>query len=398
MTKKLYDSLEDALTDLESGRKLDTILADNPELKTEFSDILDSPQMTRAEVGKDIPAEVLARSRTFILSRAMQLRQNSQPGSRFFRRSQRLTIALILAFVILLSGGGLAAGSAQALPGDQLYPVKRVAENLRLNIAVTLKDHQAVEDRYQTRRINEVEQLLSMRRSAFVQFHGRVNKRDGERWDIGGIDVRQNSQTILIGNILPGVVVEVEGLTIPEGWVQAAEIHLQTLGFVGYVESISPEVWQIGGRAVQITPKTKIDPGIQIGDWVVVSAFSDDFGNLSAHLIDNSNLPTPTIEPPTPTATLTTQLDTTEEPEDAHKTEGTDHDLDRDRTDDPKGEIEGGDSSTEENEVEHEDQSNSEDDHTRDSNDEDEKEEEGKDEDEKDEEENEKDEEDHEKD
>ncbi len=374
MNKRLYDSLEDVLTDLDSGRKLDSILADNPELETDLGTILDTLQAAKQKVEQDIPAEVLNRSRTRILSHALQLRQISQTDSYFFRRTRRLAVALILALVILLSGGGLAVGSAKALPGDQLYPVKRAAENLRLNLAVTLKDHQAVEDRYQARRINEVEQLLSLGRSAFVQFNGQVNNRDGERWDISGIDVHQNTQTILIGNILPGVVVEVEGLTVPEGWVQAAEIHLQIFGFVGYVESISPEAWQIAGRTVLITPQTKIDSRIQIGDWVVVSVLSDDFGNLAARLIDNSNLPTPTPGQPLQKATPFVTPDSIKDVGEKDEMEIRKSDPNYESTDKPQEKIE--DSSSEERETETEDQHHSEENHTEDSHGEDEKEEE----------------------
>jgi len=352
MNKDLYNALEDALTSLESGSELNPILADHPELELEFGDVFETLLNSRQEVNQEIPVEILNRSRTRLLSRAMQLRQTPQPRSMRVRRTHRLAIAVIITLVILLSGGGLAVESAQALPGDQLYPVKRAAENIRLSLAVTLEDHRAVEDRYQARRINEVEQIFALGRSVFVQFYGPVNSQDGDSWDIGGIDVHQNPETILIGDILPGVEVEVEGLTIPEGWVQASEIHLQSLGFVGYVESISPEAWQISGRTVLIASQTQINPQIQIGDWVVVSAQSDDFGNLTAQLIDISDLPTPTPRPPALTPTLITTPDSDDEPAE---------ELDGDRSDELHNGIGDDDSSIEDHEDVQEDQSKSED-------------------------------------
>jgi hypothetical protein len=364
MNKNLYDTFEDALTELESGRKLDIILEENPELAGKFGGILEILEGSYRSAQEGIPTEVLNRSRTRILTRAMQLRQTSQ--SAFLRgrpTTYRLAIALVVALFILLSGSGIAVGSAGALPGDQLYPVKRAAENIRLSFTSSLEDHQAVEDRYQARRIDEVRQLLSLGRSELVQFHGRVNSREPERWEIGGIDVRQNSQTILIGDILPGMFVEVEGMTIPAGWVQASEIHLQALGFVGYVESISADIWRISGRSVLINSQTRLDPSIKVGDWVVVSAISDDFGNLTARLIEVSNLPTPIPNH--------TQLIKPGEVEESGDLSKMDEEGGLDDMGEPQEEIKEGDSSDPDHKDDHENQSGSEDDKPEDSHEED---------------------------
>jgi hypothetical protein len=381
MNEKLYNALEDGLTELESGVELEDLLAANPELEADLSHLLETAQIASREASREIAPEVINRSRTRVLSQGIQLQQRNRTGLGFLRRTHRLAIALVTAFVILLSGGGLAAGSAQALPGDQLYPVKRAAENLRLSLAVTLKDHQAVEDRYQARRVDEVEQLLRLGRSAFVEFHGRVNSRDGERWDIGGIKVRQNPQTILIGQIFHGLSVEVEGVTLPEGWVLASEIHLQTFGFIGYVESISPDVWQIAGRTVQITDQTRSDPGIQVGDWVVVSVLSDDFGNLSALIIDISTLPTPTSETPALKLTLTAVPEQVEEPGDGDEIGKTEADMEPEGSDDSEQDSEHDDSDGEDKGDGKDGESESDDDNSEDSHDEeDESEEEEEDE------------------
>ena len=245
----------------------------------------------------------------------MQLRQEPQSHWWIFRRVPRFVYTLVLTLIFLISFSGLSIASAQALPGDQFYPFKRGAENIRLSLSVSPESHRAVEDLYQTRRIREVERLLASARTSFVAFYGKLNSQEASRWNIGGIDVRLTSDTIVIGDIPLGAVVEVEGMTLAEGWVQASEIHLQTFGFVGYVENISPDLWQIGGRTVQITQDSRIGSGIRVGDWVIASVRSDDFGNLFAQLIDTSNLatptvtpthtPSPTMHPPTPTLAAT---------------------------------------------------------------------------------------------
>jgi len=298
MNETLFDALEQALIEIDSEENIKATLSKHPQVETDFRPILETMQAAYSISSVDIPIKTINRSRTRILARAAQLRLDRKSRRTIFHRIPRLAYAFILAVIItLMSFSGLSIASAQSLPGDQLYPLKRAAENIRLSLSVTLDDHYAVEDRYKARRIEEVEALLAAGRIELVEFFGLVNQQDDDRWNIGGVDVRLSSDTIILGDILIGVMVEVEGATGPDGWVQASEIHLQTYGFVGFVETISPTVWQISGKVVHITPESRVDPEIQEGDWVVVSVRSDDFGVLTALIIDDTNLPTPTPIP-----------------------------------------------------------------------------------------------------
>jgi hypothetical protein len=301
MDERLYDTFEQALAELEAGAEFETVLAAYPELRSE----LETAQMAKSSVQPDIPPGAANRSRTQILARAMQLRQGSQPRQPLFSRAPRFVITLIIVAVFLLSGSGLVAASAQAIPGDQLYSVKRTFETVRLGLTISPQSHQQIEVQYQSRRLDEVKRLLALGRLEMVQFDGVVDQQEDGSWKVSGIQVRLTLETIVLGDILPGMTVEVEGTTQPEGWVQASEIHLQTFGFAGYVESISAEVWQIAGRKVNIIAESMIDSDIQVGDWVMVFVQSDDFGILTAHIIELSNLPTPTVPIPTATPTLT---------------------------------------------------------------------------------------------
>ena len=331
MNRILYENLENALIQLEAGEELETILAAYPELVPHLRPVLDAAQIARQELVQEISPEILNRSRTRVLAHAMQLRQGPQPVGFAFGRFRRLAIALVLAFAFLLSWGGLVVTSAQALPGDQLYPAKLTLEKARLGLTFTPQSHHQVEELYQSRRVDEIHRLLALGRIALVEFHGVVEKQETDKWIVSGIDIRLYPTTILIGKILPGMTAEVEGLTQPDGTVQASEIHLQTFGFVGYVESISSQAWQIAGKTVQITPDSRVASGLRVGDWVVVSVRSDDFGNLTALIIAVSSIPTPT-QTPLPTATSTLIYQSDESPGEVEK-DGSEHLDERDADD-----------------------------------------------------------------
>lgn len=308
MTGKLYDQLATALEQLEAGETLESVLAAHPEHAAQLKPILQAAQSAWADPVLEIPPQVLSRSRTRVLARASQLRQDSPLKGSTWGGFRRLAVALVIALAFLLSWGGLMVTSASALPGDQLYPAKLTLEKVRLGLTLSPTSHKQVEELYQSRRVDEVHRLLELGRIVLVEFHGMVEDQQADEWLISGVPVRLNPTTVIIGRILPGMTAEVEGLTQPGGVVQASEIHLQTFGFVGYVESIAAQAWQIAGMTVQITPQSEISSGLAVGDWVVVEVRSDDFGNLMALVITGSDLPTPTpTHLPTVTATPTQQ-------------------------------------------------------------------------------------------
>ena len=288
MDEKRYDALEHALSELAAGKGFPDVIATTHDLEGEIK----AAQLIITFSEIEIPPATIHRSRTQVLARAMQLRQESQSRWGFFhlRRMSRLMVALALAIVFLLSWNGLVYASARALPGDQLYPAKLTLERLRLGLALNPQTHQEVEQEYQTRRIDEVMRLLALGRVEFVQFLGAVDEQSDDRWIVDGIDIRLIPETIILGDILPGMTVEVEGATQPKGWVQASEIHLQRFSFFGTVEVIARGKWTISGREVLISSASQTDQDIQVGDKVIVDVISDDFGSLTARLITLYNL------------------------------------------------------------------------------------------------------------
>ena len=353
MTENLYNALERALKALESDTKPEIRVSECSENEAVLCNLIETAQIARTQVADGEIKAVSQRSRTRVLARAAQLRQFSQSRPSTYNRNPRLAYFLVLAIVILVSFSGFTITSAQALPGDQLYPVKLAVEDLSLDLSLGVADHRVLEDRYQERRIDEVNRLLVLDRLEFVEFYGKVINIEKDKWDVGGISVHLNLQTILIGDILPGMTVEVEGTTQTGGYVLASEIHLQKFGFVGYVESIGPESWSVSGRLIRITSETQLNPEISVGDWVIVSVRADDLGHLDALVIENASLPTPT---PGPTSVPQKQEDIQDLDDYDHEDDQAD-DLDEEQGVDANGEQNKEDDNTEYDQTDNADRS-----------------------------------------
>jgi hypothetical protein len=79
---------------------------------------------------------------------------------------QTLRYAAVVALVIALAVTGLTSASANSLPGDRLYPVKRTVEDVRLALA-SPNSQASLHVDFAGRRINEFEELLLKRREYY---------------------------------------------------------------------------------------------------------------------------------------------------------------------------------------------------------------------------------------
>lgn len=278
MPDSRFDELEACLQALETGTGPQLIINAHPELRGE----IEAASLVNSIRGPQISAETQQRSRTRLLAYAANLRADQPVSPGLLNRLPRVAIAAILALLVFLTGSSLMVTSARSLPGDQLYPVKRAVEELRLNLSSDPNTQETIEAQYHERRIEEVLALLERGRTESITFAGLVNHLGVRHWTVGDVMVIVTPETLLIGDIGPGMEVDVEGVTQPEGWVLASVIRLRAFEFSGVVESLTYDIWIVAGRRVRINPETQVDPGIQVGDQVLVMVRSDDNGNLSA--------------------------------------------------------------------------------------------------------------------
>jgi len=272
MNDRLYDAFEVCRLALETGVPLDASVRLYPELADELTAPLEAWQAASllATGLSDIPAERIQRSRTRLLETAAQLRRTTRRRTIAVRGFSRLALAaLSLLLFVVLGWGGLATASAQALPGDSLYRVKRVDENLRLGLSAPSK-RSDLETEYSERRSEEVRALLELGREHEIEFTGVVRSQTGEIWDVNGVRVVVGSEAEVDAGLFPGVTVEVEGSTDATGTVLASEIHLAAYTWEGTVEAIGLQAWTVSGRVLTVDRASAIAPGIRLGDRVLV--------------------------------------------------------------------------------------------------------------------------------
>lgn len=236
MNNKLYEALESCLQALENGDSLDAALARHPGLESELRPILEAASQARGMSAPMPSADAMRRGKARLLQQAAEMREAKRPARR--RQSviplfQRLAIALSLAAAALFSGTGLVQASSTALPGENLYPVKRTWEDMRLFFVFSSEAREAMEGEYEQERLDEVAELLREGRVVSITFSGVVSQVADNGLVVSGVPVALTGQTAFSGDPLTlGAAVIVTGRTDTLGHVSAVMVQVLPPGSV----------------------------------------------------------------------------------------------------------------------------------------------------------------------
>ncbi len=311
--------LQSALEAQERGQDVESILAGLPvEQAAEIRRLLSTAALSRLSRPSDVPAGAIQRSRARFLGAAAAQRQPAPGVAGGAKRVPRFALGSLAAVLALILGvGGLAEAAAHALPGEPLYSVKIAAEGVRLQLTADTAQRLRLEAIYAEQRAEDVRRLLELGRVVPVSFHGQVRSIGAILWDVEGIPVRRTPETRVIGDILPGMIIEVEGLTQPDGTVLADELRLEAYDALGTLEAYGPDQMTVGRVMLAITPLSYLEPGLSVGDRVLVRVTIDDGGlrRVVSAVLFAPPTPTPlaqATEPARPTATEAAATETRE--------------------------------------------------------------------------------------
>jgi len=278
MVKALLDALEDCLERLQAGQSLEECLQGYPEQAGELRPLLETALRASAVRVDEPPSDVVQRTRTRFLAQAAALRPATRTTHRYF---PRLSFALAAGVLVLVtSGGAIAVASAQSLPGDPLYGVKRAAEHIRLNLTAA-ENRSTVVDAFRQRRTDETRALLAEGRSEKASIYGILAGRDGNRMMIDGVVVEigeflEDDRDIELGDLL-----EVEGRTTRDGVFLADVLHRLAFEVEGRLQIAGDGSWVIDG--FQIMPEDlAVRDGYTSGESVRAHIELDEEG--SPHL------------------------------------------------------------------------------------------------------------------
>ncbi len=250
--------LQECLDYMEQGESVDAIIARFPEVGAELRPFLE----TAVQLAALAPQPSLAakqQSQKMFLAHAASLKVPPIRPSTWYRVRQILLPLASLALLLILFSTAAVSVSASAIPGDALYPVKRLVENVRLN---RTDDPTAAADllaEFDQERIREVQTLLRTGRSAEVTFDGLVEMIQPEEWTVAKIDVALVDETQLVGRPKVGDLVRVNGRT-DRGTITAITIELLNAASTTPEPEPTPIPTAVPTRVPTLTPTATLKP------------------------------------------------------------------------------------------------------------------------------------------
>ena len=232
MNKDMYDILESCLQELENGVEIENILSRFPDHKKELRPILNAA-LKAGNGTAPVPTQAaVIRGRARLMQKVAKLQQEkSAPRKHAIPLFQRIAISFTVTATLLLSGTSLVGASSTALPGQNLYPVKRGWENIRLFFTFNEEDRNFLEMEFEGERLEEIDELLSNESDDdrhFVDFSGILSI-------INNIPYISQVQVLFpAGAQLPlqGTALHVKGWTTEKGYVEIISFEILPPGSV----------------------------------------------------------------------------------------------------------------------------------------------------------------------
>jgi len=218
---KREDVLEEALERLREGATLEEVTARYPEV----APVLRVARMIEAvrPPAPSLRAELA--SRTAFLQRAEALRSSRRPWAAVLFGWGRYAPAGAAIAVALLIIGVLHAMAQGSLPGDPLYGIKRMEEQVWLALTLDPVERRLVEETLAARRWEEYRMLTQQRGIGTVTWEGRIEAIEGTTWRIGGVPVEIFPETEMLGPVTVDQRVKVTAFLGPEGQLIAMRIQ-----------------------------------------------------------------------------------------------------------------------------------------------------------------------------
>ncbi|MGQ9586248.1 MAG: DUF5667 domain-containing protein [Anaerolineae bacterium] len=131
------------------------------------------------------------------------------PRRRWIWAWQPMAAVLVVALLIGFVGSSVYA-SAAAIPGDVLYPIKRLNEQVQLSLTVRDTERARLQEELVERRREEAHQVLSLGRRVRWQFEGVLESAEGTSWVVSGLEVTLCEPTPVPAGVSPGTRVSLE--------------------------------------------------------------------------------------------------------------------------------------------------------------------------------------------
>lgn len=272
-----YSLFEYCLARLEAGEDLDSILARFPDKAGQLQPLLKAAlEARRSGQPVHIPASAKVDSRTRFLAEAGRMQKKAP----LFNPPLRLARALVIVVLFLFAGlFGTGLASAEAVPGETLYPIKRAVEKAQLALTTDQTSKLDLEEEFDRRRVAETEKLVQTGRSESVTLAGTLNETTDHIWTVGGVRLNLPAELLADADSLRGSYVEVKGRLEGDLGLTVENMELRLFNISGVLDQMAADEWVVSGVKVLVMANTQITGKPAIGKRVALTTlhYNEDY-------------------------------------------------------------------------------------------------------------------------
>jgi hypothetical protein len=239
VNKDLEAVLSECLNQMNKGESVEACVAQYPTLAARLEPLLRLALQVKALRQEQAPSPVAMQAgRQRLLREAARLKSAQLDKAHtgrvpwwlnlqaLMRRSMAAAVLASLLVVVALGTGTIAA-SANSLPGDALYSVKRATEEFQLLLTFDQQSKARLVQKLDERRREEAKAIASSQRIAEMSFRGQVDSVDGSHWTIGGVLVRTSDETVIEEDVVVGALALVRIRSLSDGTLLAMRISIE---------------------------------------------------------------------------------------------------------------------------------------------------------------------------
>ncbi|MBN1993507.1 MAG: hypothetical protein JW953_12475 [Anaerolineae bacterium] len=228
MTDRFESILDECISALQAGVSIEDILAEVPDYADELRPLLYAATVLADPNPKLVPEERKSALRAMYMQQIATLPSLSAPTfwektQAIFRIMQRrltptavlndlATIIITVLLTLVMAALIVNYLATDAIPGDFLYGAKRFSETVQLSFAPNEGRQTELREKFNQRRLQEIEQLIEQNRAAVVQFRGILETKGDNLWVVAGHTIFLPPDIEIEKNIHEGDTVEIIGL------------------------------------------------------------------------------------------------------------------------------------------------------------------------------------------
>jgi hypothetical protein len=227
MTDRFESILDESISALQAGVPIEDILAEVPEYAVELRPLLYAATLLADPNPELLPEERKVSLRSEYIKQAAELppvsptvAEKTQAIFSIIRKrttrgavmSDIMTVTITVILTLIMTLLILNFLARDTIPGDLLYGVKRASESMQLMLATSDDTRLELDEAFNRRRLNEIEQLIERKRTAVVTYSGILDAKGENLWIIEGHTIVLPADTIIEGDPQEGDRVEVIGL------------------------------------------------------------------------------------------------------------------------------------------------------------------------------------------